>query len=279
MFLHVSAIHLGHLHNVISLNEVYICGERFHSNRTQEGLKYWISRSSLNRRITTDVWIFLILLLPTAFWDHFLSRQAMNYTYKVTLKCVREIILQWRNNKYYTTWLCICSLRYPACNAHTPYCYLRPARVYNTFPKRRNFLKKLLKIKCVFCFSLQLLSEIFLILRRNERHTIKHILVFMYSTRHSCLSLMNIEFYQHIYEKCSNIKFHENPSIGSRVAPCGQSGGRTDMRQPIVAFWNFADEPKNGGLILYQPIYIDNFYSESLFYYYDYSTCMYMWAG
>ena len=27
--------------------------------------------------------------------------------------------------------MCICSLRYPACNAHAPYCHLRPARLYN----------------------------------------------------------------------------------------------------------------------------------------------------
>jgi len=28
----------------------------------------------------------------------------------------------------------IYSLRYPACNAHTPYCHLWPAPLYNIFP-------------------------------------------------------------------------------------------------------------------------------------------------
>jgi hypothetical protein len=36
---------------------------------------------------------------------------------------------------------------------------------------------------------------------------------------------MELEFLGHIFEKFSNIKFHENPSSGSRVVPCGQ----TDM--------------------------------------------------
>ena len=31
-------------------------------------------------------------------------------------------------------WVCVCSLRYPSCNAHAPYCHLRPVPLYNTFP-------------------------------------------------------------------------------------------------------------------------------------------------
>jgi len=41
--------------------------------------------------------------------------------------------------------------------------------------KRDDFRKKLLNTKCVFWFSLQLLSEIFLILRRSERDMIKNV--------------------------------------------------------------------------------------------------------
>ena len=47
--------------------------------------------------------------------------------------------------------------------------------------------------------------------------------------------LMKLEFARQIFEKYSNIKFHENPPNGSRV-PCGQmGGGRTDMTKLIVA--------------------------------------------
>ena len=61
-------------------------------------------------------------------------------------------------------------------------------------------------------------------------------------------------------EKSSKIKFHENPSSGSRVAPCGQTDRRkdrqtdaqtdrqtdrqTDMTKLIVALIDFGKAPK-----------------------------------
>jgi hypothetical protein len=48
---------------------------------------------------------------------------------------------------------------------------------------------------------------------------------------------MKLEFYRQIFEKCSNIKFHENPSSGSRVVP-------RDMMKLLVAFRNFSNEAK-----------------------------------
>jgi len=57
---------------------------------------------------------------------------------------------------------------------------------------------------------------------------------------------MQLEFSQQIFEKSSNIKFHENPSSGSPVVPYGQrTDGRTDMTKLIVAFQNFANAPTN----------------------------------
>jgi len=35
----------------------------------------------------------------------------------------------WKSNKYYILWAYVCSLRYPACNAHAPYFCLWPARL------------------------------------------------------------------------------------------------------------------------------------------------------
>jgi hypothetical protein len=46
-------------------------------------------------------------------------------------------------------------------------------------------------------------------------------------------------------EKYSNIKVHKNPSIESRVVPCGQADERTDMMKLIVALRNFARASKN----------------------------------
>jgi len=40
---------------------------------------------------------------------------------------------------------------------------------------------------------------------------------------------MNLEFLRQIFKKFSDIKFHENPSSGSRVIPM-QKDGQTDRR-------------------------------------------------
>ena len=65
----------------------------------------------------------------------------------------------------------VCSLRYPVRNAIAPYCHLLPVRLYSIFltlsHKGHDLKKKITKYKV--CFSLQLLSEIFLIRIRNER--------------------------------------------------------------------------------------------------------------
>jgi hypothetical protein len=41
------------------------------------------------------------------------------------------------------------------------------------------------------------------------------------------------------------MKFHQNPSSGSRAVPRGETGRRTDMTELIVAFQDFANAPKN----------------------------------
>jgi len=70
----------------------------------------------------------------------------------------------------------VCSLRYPSCNAHEPY---GPSRyiVFSTLLKKRDeFKKKTLMItKCVFWFPLQLLSQTFLVLRRNKRGMLRYV--------------------------------------------------------------------------------------------------------
>ena len=65
---------------------------------------------------------------------------------------------------------------------------------------------------------------------------------------------MNLEFFQHIFKKFLNIKFHENPSSGSRVFPCvradggRKTDGRAGMTKLVVTFRNFAKPHKNCSL-------------------------------
>jgi hypothetical protein len=71
---------------------------------------------------------------------------------------------------------CVCSLSYPACKRHVPYCHLWPACLYQSFPhyliNGLTFGRELLNIKCEFCLSLHILSETFLTLRRIVRDII-----------------------------------------------------------------------------------------------------------
>jgi len=84
-----------------------------------------------------------------------------------------------RQNTEWCFWVCACSPIYPARIAHAPYCHLWPIWLYRVFPhylvNGTIFEKKSLNTKCVFWFSVQLLSETFLILRRTERDMIKNI--------------------------------------------------------------------------------------------------------
>jgi hypothetical protein len=148
----------------------------------------------------------------------------------------------------YIFWVYVCSHSYPACKAHAPYnivvCGLS-GRLYHIFPHYLTndtiFGENLLNIKCVFCFRLQILSEIILIQKKNKAmHYHKCIYVLMYRTTFSCQILMKRELHRQIFEKYSDIKFYENLSGGSRVVPWG----RTYKKKLMVAFRNFVNAPK-----------------------------------
>ena len=73
--------------------------------------------------------------------------------------------------------MCFCSLSYPTRLAHAP-CYVVTCGLSGstTFShiiahKTRFFLKPIMSTQGVFSFSVQLLSETFLVLRTTERHT------------------------------------------------------------------------------------------------------------
>jgi len=61
---------------------------------------------------------------------------------------------------------------------------------------------------------------------------------------------MKLDFSRRIFEKYSNIKFHENPSSGSRVISCERLDGhtdgqrQTDMTKLIFTSRHFANAPE-----------------------------------
>ena len=113
--------------------------------------------------------------------------------------------------------------------------------------KRHDFRKKKSYwTQNVFWFSLQHLSETFLILRRNEQDMIKKILeVFMQSTYYTYQILMKLEFtWQFFFLNVLNYQVSRNSVQWEPSCPT-RTDGRADMTKLIVAFRNFANAPKN----------------------------------
>jgi hypothetical protein len=104
--------------------------------------------------------------------------------------------------------------------------------------KRHDFPEKVIESKTYVLILSTNLLETSIILKRTERDMIinVHMSVFMLIILYACPNLMNIEFSRQILEKCSNIKFHENPSIGRRIVLCGQTGRRDETNSSLSQF-------------------------------------------
>jgi len=133
---------------------------------------------------------------------------------------------------YYIFYVCVCRLSFPAYNAHAPYyiviCGLAHSTIFFHLNSKTALFSgtKLLNSKCLFGFSLQILSETFLIL-----HVMYRLLLSDFS-----------EMWMYIFWKYSNIKFHGNPSSGSRVVLCERRVRGADRHDE--AFRNFANKSK-----------------------------------
>jgi hypothetical protein len=89
--------------------------------------------------------------------------------------------------------------------------------------------KKFIYIKCLLRFSLQFLSETFLILMRSERDITRNV------NRSSCKGPVvlvrfeqNLNFLHRFLKKSSNMKFHENLSSGNPAFPWGRTERQPD---------------------------------------------------
>jgi hypothetical protein len=112
---------------------------------------------------------------------------------------------------------------------HNVICGLpRSTIFFHIISQKAQFKKKVFNINFVFRCFLRLFSETFFILKRTERDISK-----TYNGLHVKHRLYLSDFnetwiFSTYFEKYSNIKFHENPSSGSRVVPCGQTDVGTD---------------------------------------------------
>ena len=115
------------------------------------------------------------------------TKQDRQYMCNVTLRHICATNIAVGNAISITNYCCeSMASKYPACNVHAPYCHLWPAWLNINFPCYliNGTIKKSYWQKSVLWFSLQLLSETFLILRRLEQDMIK-----MYSGLHAKYSL------------------------------------------------------------------------------------------
>jgi hypothetical protein len=108
---------------------------------------------------------------------------------------------------------------------------------------RHDFRKKLLKTKCVFWFSIQLSSETFLTLGRNERDMIINV---YWSSREVPVILVRFQWNLNFLSKGSkNLQILNFMKIRPVWAELSHADRRTDMTKLIAAFGNFATASKN----------------------------------
>ena len=135
----------------------------------------------------------------------------------------------------------------PSSGSHSQ-CLAKITRLVQCWYRRRADVSAMAvwRVYCALCKCI-LLSETFLVLRRNERVTI--------TNAYWCASkvpgiIVKYNWNCQSFEKYSKSKFRDNPSSGSRV-PCGRTDGRTgiDVTKLMVAFHNFANAPKISGFL------------------------------
>jgi hypothetical protein len=157
-------------------------------------------------------------------------------------------LLQWKSNKYYILWVCVCSLRYPTWNVHMPYCHLWSARLDSIFPhsvtKDTVFSKALLNITCVLRVYVQLFSQTLFIVRRTERDMFEnvclHVKYPLFLSDFNENWIFSTDFGKKTFEYRISWKFFQWESSCSVRTDC-----RTYMTKLIVAYRNFATASKN----------------------------------
>ena len=129
--------------------------------------------------------------------------------------------------------MCDCSPRYPLCNAYVPHCRLWLVRLFHIF---LHHLINIIECKmCGFIFFTTVTWNI----SHSKKNRARYIKNAYWSSCTVTIIIVrfewNLNFLDKFFKKYSNIKFHENPSSGSRVVPCRRTNGQTYMAKLIVA--------------------------------------------
>ena len=176
-------------------------------------------------------------------------KKTVNVHINVTVRARSWNIFAAEKQYYYIFRVCVSSLSCSACKASAPYytyifiCGLSGCTIFFHIISQSTWFsgKKLLTWN-VFWFSLQLLSETFLILRETERDMIENVY------RSSCklpfiLSDFN-ETWTFSTEFRKNTQISNFIKIRSVEAGLFHADGQTDMTKLVVAFRNFANVPE-----------------------------------
>jgi hypothetical protein len=151
--------------------------------------------------------------------------------------------LWWKSYKYYILWVRVCSLRYAACNVHAPYCIV--IWLYNIFLYLINVTilkKRLLNLKCVYLFSLQIMPETFLILRKIGHYVIVNVNWSSYKVPINILRFYwNLNFLDRFSEKLNHQiswkSVHWEQSCFRQIDTILER--QTDRTKLLVVFRNF----------------------------------------
>jgi len=135
-----------------------------------------------------------------------------------------------------------------------------PVWLYRIFPHYcitgTIFGKMLLNINCVFWFSVQLLSQKFLILRIIQVRYVINV------HRSSCKVLLCLSDLNDTSTFSTNLKKNTQTSNFMKIHPVGaevfHADGHTGMTKPRVTFCNFVNTPTTGIQQIYKAIFNSN---------------------